>query len=252
MLYIQLQKKRQLQESKGQRSQPKKRYRSSRTPSSPHSQPEGIPKLDENIPCIPLVLQSSTIVRNNLPQPLEDEALKHDFTQLRTRIKNHVEEFYHCQPVYVTELEHLALETFGKGKSPPLDASTLRSTLIDPQSRMAALRYYIAWNILSRVTLDEDPLKSYLPQEVADDPVRRKKATFPTTSCSAPSRRSPWGWWIGRWPTACVCRPGRSTKDTVATRHFWTIRKLKKPLKQFSPNQPGNCGPMISTIWCRC
>jgi SRSO17 transposase len=35
----------------------------------------------------------------------------------------------------------------------------------------------------------------YLTQEWIDDPVRRKKVTFPTKSCSAPSRRSPWGWW---------------------------------------------------------
>jgi SRSO17 transposase len=34
----------------------------------------------------------------------------------------------------------------------------------------------------------------YLPQEWADDDVRRKKTTSPTRSCSAPSRRSPWGW----------------------------------------------------------
>jgi SRSO17 transposase len=33
----------------------------------------------------------------------------------------------------------------------------------------------------------------YLPQEWADDPARRKKTTSPTRSCSAPSRRSPWG-----------------------------------------------------------
>ena len=36
----------------------------------------------------------------------------------------------------------------------------------------------------------------YLTQEWADDPARRKKVTSPTTLCSAPSRRSPWGWWI--------------------------------------------------------
>jgi SRSO17 transposase len=33
----------------------------------------------------------------------------------------------------------------------------------------------------------------YLPQEWVDDPARRKKTTSPTRSCSALSRRSPWG-----------------------------------------------------------
>lgn len=32
----------------------------------------------------------------------------------------------------------------------------------------------------------------YLPQDWVDDPVRRKKTTFPTRSCSAPSRKSRW------------------------------------------------------------
>src|SRR5712692_8982449 len=62
----------------------------------------------------------------------------------------------------------------------------------------------------------------YLPQEWADDPVRRKKATFPTKLCSAPSRRSPWGWWTALWTTACASRPGRSMKPTGATAPFWT------------------------------
>jgi SRSO17 transposase len=32
----------------------------------------------------------------------------------------------------------------------------------------------------------------YLPRAWADDPVRRKKVTFPTRSCSVPSRKSAW------------------------------------------------------------
>jgi SRSO17 transposase len=32
----------------------------------------------------------------------------------------------------------------------------------------------------------------YLPQDWADDPQRRKKVTFPTRSCSVPSRKSAW------------------------------------------------------------
>ncbi len=61
----------------------------------------------------------------------------------------------------------------------------------------------------------------YLTQEWAADPVRRKKLTSPPRSCSAPSRRSPWRWSTAPWPTACVSRPGRSTKATGATRPFW-------------------------------
>jgi SRSO17 transposase len=34
----------------------------------------------------------------------------------------------------------------------------------------------------------------YLAKEWTDDPARRKKVTFPTKLCSAPSRRLPWGW----------------------------------------------------------
>jgi SRSO17 transposase len=61
----------------------------------------------------------------------------------------------------------------------------------------------------------------YLPHEWAEDPVRRKKTTSRTRSCSAPSRRSPWGWWTAPWTTACAFRPGRSTKPTDATQPFW-------------------------------
>ena len=62
----------------------------------------------------------------------------------------------------------------------------------------------------------------YLPQEWANDPVRRKKTTSPTRSCSAPSRRSPWGWSTAPWLTACASSSGHSTKPTGATRPFWT------------------------------
>lgn len=62
----------------------------------------------------------------------------------------------------------------------------------------------------------------YLPQEWAADPNRRKKTISPRRLCSAPSRRSPWGWWIAPWTTACASRPGRSTNCTGATPPFWT------------------------------
>ena len=65
----------------------------------------------------------------------------------------------------------------------------------------------------------------YLPEDWAADPVRRKKVTFPTTWCSAPSQRSPWGWWSAPWITAYASKPGRSTKPTGATATFSTASK---------------------------
>ena len=65
----------------------------------------------------------------------------------------------------------------------------------------------------------------YLPKGLAEDAEYRKKTTFPTTSSSAPSHRSPWNWSIARWPTACAFRHGRSTRRMVVTRRFWTASK---------------------------
>ena len=44
----------------------------------------------------------------------------------------------------------------------------------------------------------------YLPQEWAADPVRRKKTTSLTRSCSVPSRRSPWAWSTARWAASAL------------------------------------------------
>lgn len=57
----------------------------------------------------------------------------------------------------------------------------------------------------------------YLPEDWANDPVRRKKLTFPTKSSSAPNRNLRWGKSIALCPMGSVCRRGRSTSYTVAT-----------------------------------
>lgn len=61
----------------------------------------------------------------------------------------------------------------------------------------------------------------YLPEDWANDPARRKKLTCPTTSSSAPSRRSRFHRSIALCPTGCVLRLGRSTSCTAATASFW-------------------------------
>lgn len=63
----------------------------------------------------------------------------------------------------------------------------------------------------------------YLPRDWADDPLRRKKVTFPTPSCFVPSRKSLWAWSTAPWPTVCVFRLGRLMNSTAATRPFWTV-----------------------------
>jgi SRSO17 transposase len=62
----------------------------------------------------------------------------------------------------------------------------------------------------------------YLPEDWANDPVRRKKTTFPTRCSFARSRKSPWNSSTGLWATESAWRLGRSTSCTVATASFWT------------------------------
>ena len=57
----------------------------------------------------------------------------------------------------------------------------------------------------------------YLPESWANDTERRKKTTYPMTSCSAPSHRSRWSRSSMRCPMAFVSSRGRSTSSMVAT-----------------------------------
>ncbi len=60
----------------------------------------------------------------------------------------------------------------------------------------------------------------YLSEEWANDPVRRKKTTYPTKSSSAPNQRSRWTRSIALCPTECAFRHGHSTSCMVATASF--------------------------------
>jgi SRSO17 transposase len=62
----------------------------------------------------------------------------------------------------------------------------------------------------------------YLPQDWANDPVRRKKLTCPTTWSSTRKPRSGWARSTAPSPTACALRPGRSTSCMLATASFST------------------------------
>jgi SRSO17 transposase len=61
----------------------------------------------------------------------------------------------------------------------------------------------------------------YLPQEWADDPVRRKKTTFPTPCSSRRNRKLRWNRLAARWATGFESWRGRRMNFTVATAPFW-------------------------------
>jgi SRSO17 transposase len=60
----------------------------------------------------------------------------------------------------------------------------------------------------------------YLPEDWANDPVRRKKTMCRTKSSSTPSRRSRWARSIAHCPTAFASQLGRSTSCTAAMASF--------------------------------
>jgi hypothetical protein len=62
----------------------------------------------------------------------------------------------------------------------------------------------------------------YLPKDWTNDPVRRKKTTFPTRWSFARNRKSRWSSSIGLWAMESAWRLGRSTNCTVATASSWT------------------------------
>ncbi len=68
----------------------------------------------------------------------------------------------------------------------------------------------------------------YLTEDYANDPLRRKKITYPKMSNSVPSRRSRSNKSCGHWPTASVSGPGRLTNSMAATAISWM------PLKRSS------------------
>jgi SRSO17 transposase len=68
-----------------------------------------------------------------------------------------------------------------------------------------------------QVLLDSD---LFLPESWANDPARRKKLTFPTTSSTVPSQRLPWLKSIAHWPTESASASGRSTRCTATPEVF--------------------------------
>ena len=104
-------------------------------------------------------------VENNLPQPLEDNAIVGEISKISNSIKNHVQSYYHSARVSTGAVNLDALQALGDGL--PTSIGTLNTILANPTTRETALRLCIAWAVVSRIQFGGDPRITFLPAEVA-------------------------------------------------------------------------------------
>lgn len=102
---------------------------------------------------------------NGLPQPLEDGAISGEVSKLSNLIKNHVQSFYHQNRAGLGLLDLDDLQALGNGL--PISPGTLSTLLGNVDTREIALRFSIAWAIISRIQPSGDPGTTFLPPEVA-------------------------------------------------------------------------------------
>jgi hypothetical protein len=99
------------------------------------------------------------------PQPLEDKAISGDVSKISNAIKNHVQSYYHTSRVSPGLIDHDDLQALGSNL--PISAGTLATLMENTATREIALRFIIAWVIISKIQPSRDPSKSLLPSEVA-------------------------------------------------------------------------------------
>ncbi|KAI4664416.1 uncharacterized protein J4E79_003920 [Alternaria viburni] len=116
---------------------------------------------------IPLAgkLSSGAALGGGLPQPLEDKAISGDVSKISNAIKNHVQSYYHTSRVNPGLIDYEDLQALGPGL--PVSVGTLTTLIGNAATREIALRFIIAWVIVSKLQPSKDPSKSLLPSEVA-------------------------------------------------------------------------------------
>ncbi|RMZ68081.1 cell wall integrity and stress response component [Pyrenophora seminiperda CCB06] len=100
-----------------------------------------------------------------LPQPLEDKAISGDVSKISNAIKNHVQSYYHNNRINPNLIDQSDLHTLGSNL--PISVETLTTMMSNATTREVALRFIIAWVIVSKLQPSEDPTKSLLPTEIA-------------------------------------------------------------------------------------
>ncbi|KAF1363529.1 hypothetical protein EJ07DRAFT_173382 [Lizonia empirigonia] len=99
-----------------------------------------------------------------LPQPLEDQAISGEVSKISNLIKNHVQSYYHNRTMSPGIVGVNGIVELGEGL--PFPAGTLSTLLDNIATREVALRFSIAWAIISRLQNYDDPSRTLLPHEV--------------------------------------------------------------------------------------
>lgn len=82
-----------------------------------------------------------------LPQPVDDDTMTKELSKIRDNIKNHVQSYYHFQPVNAPiDTSMLA----GLATATNISAAALAGLIANPATRSDALRLYVAWAVLSK------------------------------------------------------------------------------------------------------
>jgi hypothetical protein len=100
-----------------------------------------------------------------LPQPAEDGKITSATSQLRDRIKNHAQSYYHTELMQPGMVDLGAIQQLAQATK--ISAVRLQEAILNPQSRVAAIRLYLSWVVLSRCGIAADARDSLLPPEVA-------------------------------------------------------------------------------------
>jgi hypothetical protein len=102
----------------------------------------------------------------NLPLPLEDKAITGEIAKISNTIKNHVQNYYHTDRLSPGLINYDDIQALGNNNL-PISVGTLSTLLGNSATREVALRFCLAWVIVSRVLPKQRPGDSLLPTEVA-------------------------------------------------------------------------------------
>ncbi|KAF2403092.1 hypothetical protein EJ06DRAFT_319468 [Trichodelitschia bisporula] len=111
------------------------------------------------------VEKGAMVTDYSLPQPAEDRAIISDLSKLRTKIDSHVQSYYRPD-TGVGDISARKLAA-ALGPNTPIPAETLAGWLGEPKFRVPALRFFLAWTILSRAQLGSEVDKTLLPPALA-------------------------------------------------------------------------------------